>query len=180
MKIRIVAAVALLSALPALAQDRTAPSSQQEPRKIDPVKEADIRRMIDAMGGKKLMEDMKSQMYAQVKPLVMKDLPPGERGQKIEDAFAQKFRVRFKTAELLEQVIPIYDKYFTDEDIQGLIQFYQSPLGQRFAKAMPQASAESAALSLAWSQKNFQAIWRELQAEFPELKEPEENAPSNQ
>lgn len=179
MKMGIAAAVALLCTLPALAQDRTAPSSQQEPRKIDPLKEADIRRMIDAMGGKKLMEEMKAQMFAQVKPAILKELPPGERGQKIADAFAQKFQARFKTTELLEQVIPIYDKYFTDEDIQGLIEFYLSPLGQRFAKAMPQASADSTAVGITWGQKNLQEIWRELQAEFPELKETEENEPGN-
>lgn len=179
MRIRIAVAIALLGALPALAQDQAAPSQPQEARKIDPAKEADIRRMIDIMGGKKLMEQMMTQMFEQLKPEIMKIVPPGERGQKIADAFAQKFQARFKTADLLELTIPIYDKYFSDEDIQGLIQFYQSPLGQRFVKVMPQTSAESASVGIRWGQKNFQEIWRELQAEFPELKEPQETTPSN-
>ncbi len=178
MKMRIAVAVALLGALPALAQDQAAPP-QEEARRIDPGKEADIRRMIDIMGGKKLMEQMAAQMLEQLKPEIVKILPPGERSQKITEAFRQKFQARFKTADLLEQTIPIYDKYFTDEDIQGLIQFYQSPLGQRFVKAMPQASAESASVSIRWQQKNIQEIWHELQTEFPELKESQENAPSN-
>lgn len=34
--------------------------------------------------------------------------------------------------EMIKIYIPIYDKYFTENEIDGLLTFYRSPLGQKF------------------------------------------------
>jgi hypothetical protein len=164
-------AIALLSLGLILTPTLTARTQQSaSPQKIDPAKEAVIRHLLEVTGGKKMMDQLMTQMFAQVKGSIFKDLPQNERGQKITGAFFEKIQAKMKTGDLLEQMIPIYDKYFTEADLQGVIQFYQSPLGQRFLQVMPQISGESMAIGIQWGQKISREIWAEMEAEFPELK----------
>lgn len=45
--------------------------------------------------------------------------------------------------EIINRIIPIYNKYMTDEDIKGLINFYKSPLGRKTTSITPQLTQES-------------------------------------
>lgn len=45
--------------------------------------------------------------------------------------------------ELMELIIPIYERNFTEEEIEGLIAFYKSPLGQKLVKEQPIILQES-------------------------------------
>jgi hypothetical protein len=54
----------------------------------------------------------------------------------------------------LEKLIyPIYDKYFTEEEIQGLIEFNKSALGRKANKVMPQLLQESMQAGQSWNQE---------------------------
>ncbi len=39
---------------------------------------------------------------------------------------------------------PIYDKYYSTDDLEGLLTFYRTPLGQKVLKTTPQVVQESA------------------------------------
>ncbi len=64
--------------------------------------------------------------------------------------------------ELVELVIPIYTKHYTREDLVGLIEFYQSPLGQRLIKANPAIMQESMAVGMAWGQQKAAEVFESL------------------
>ncbi len=50
--------------------------------------------------------------------------------------------------ELIETVyIPVYNKYYSEDDLKGLIAFYKSPVGVKFVKVMPDVQAEATKLS---------------------------------
>ncbi|HOW35556.1 MAG TPA: DUF2059 domain-containing protein [Candidatus Omnitrophota bacterium] len=49
----------------------------------------------------------------------------------------EKIKSLFNVDEIIEQIIPIYDKYFTEEDLATLIGFYKSPLYRKLAMIMP-------------------------------------------
>jgi len=57
------------------------------------------------------------------------------------------------------------------EDIQGLIQFYESPLGQRVVKALPQAARESQELGVQMQEKGAMTVLQGLSTDYPELKQ---------
>ena len=173
MKVRIGLASLFLSLLPSLAQPQAAPQ-----QKMDPAKEAAIRRLIEIMGGKKMMDQMAAQMVAQTRSELTKTIPQGTRGQQIADAYFQKLQARLRGEEVIELIIPIYNKYFAKEDIEALIQFYQSPLGQRFLQVMPQIASESLSLGMRWGQRIFEEIQKEMENEFPELKQEQKPARS--
>jgi len=140
------------------------------PPEIDPAKEADIRRLIDLTGGEKAVADMAAMMIEQFKQSVAKTVPPGERGRQILDTYWRKFTAEFNPAELVENVIPIYDKHLTHEEIKGLIQFYESSLGRRLIEVMPQIMQECYAAGFQWGQEKARKVMREMEKEFPELR----------
>src|SRR5437763_453941 len=76
----------------------------------DPIsreKETEIRRTLELTGMKKLTEQMKSQMLTGLRTQ-MKDVLP--------DEFWTKFEKKMDINELIEKIIPLYDKYYSLED----------------------------------------------------------------
>src|SRR5262245_46700277 len=52
--------------------------------------------------------------------------------------FWHEYRKEIKLEELLDSMVPIYDKYLTQDDIKGVIAFYESPVGKKFVEVIPQ------------------------------------------
>ncbi len=63
---------------------------------------------------------------------------------------------------LIELVIPIYDKYYTHEDIKGLLEFYTTPLGQKLIKVQPALTADSMAVGRQWGRMMGEKIGQRL------------------
>lgn len=68
------------------------------------------------------------------------------------DNAAEQYRQRVLDAidfrEFVEQIYyPLYDKYFTADEIRDLIQFYRSSTGQKVLAVTPEMSAESVAIT---------------------------------
>ncbi|MCL2831780.1 MAG: DUF2059 domain-containing protein [Treponema sp.] len=58
--------------------------------------------------------------------------------------------------------VPIYDKYFTQDDIKQLIEFYESPIGKKLIEQTPSIINESYAGGQAWGQQIGEEIVNEL------------------
>lgn len=175
MKTRIALGWLLLGSVAALAQTaprQTTPAQAAPQQRVDPVKEADIRHLLEVTGAKKLTEQSMSLIMEQIKPALQRQLPQVERAQTIMDTFLRKFQAKFNYRAISEQMVPIYDKYLSAEDIKGLIQFYESPLGQRAVQALPQIARESQMAGYQLGQKIAREVLVELQEEYPELKQP--------
>jgi len=99
----------------------------------------------------------------------MDSQPDNPRAKQFVEAFAARFQKRFDSKSLNEQIIPIYDKYLSTEDLKGLLDYYRSPLGQRMLKALPDVARESQAAGYALGQKAAQDTMEELKADFPEF-----------
>lgn len=106
-------------------------------------KRAEIERLLQLTGTKKLMDQMMTQMISAMKQQ-MKGAP---------ESFWQKFQQRMDTHELVEKIIPIYDKYYTLEDLKAINAFYQSPPGQKMLSSLPQVMKESMQVGQEWGEK---------------------------
>ena len=71
----------------------------------------------------------------------MPGLPPG---------FVTRFRELAMKEDLSEMLIPVYLKNLEEEDLDGLIKFYQSPPGKKFIAAQPAILQESMAIGQKW------------------------------
>ena len=53
----------------------------------------------------------------------------------------------FVIDEVIDRMIPVYDKYFTDDELIAMIQFYESPAGSRLLETMPMIMKEALRVS---------------------------------
>src|SRR5687767_9005890 len=51
--------------------------------------------------------------------------------------FWDEYMKDVKPETLIELIIPVYAKYYTDEDVIQLIDFYRTPLGKKVIEKMP-------------------------------------------
>ena len=63
---------------------------------------------------------------------------------------------------LVKLIIPIYEKYYTEDDIKKVIEFYQSPVGQKMISTMPQLMQESMKAGEIWGKEIGQKVYDDL------------------
>jgi hypothetical protein len=129
------------------AQDRSTPvaNSTAAPAaqpKIDPGKEADIRRLLDMTGTAALAQQVMDRMEQTLRPMMSSNLPPGAYRDKLLDLFFQKFRSKLDSQRLIDLAVARYDENFSDEEIKGLMSFYATPLGQKVITQLPKITAQ--------------------------------------
>lgn len=180
MRIRaFVGCLLIFAVLPALAQSVTQPAAKQPAAAqsgIDPAKEADIRHLLQMSGVEGLMKQMVDQQETAIKPLLTSSLPPGEYREKLVDLFFQKFHSKFDLQHLIDMAVVVYDKHLTREDIQGLIQFYSTPLGQKTINVLPQMMTEMQQRGQQWGEQVGRDSMQEVLAEHPDLQKAMEAA----
>ena len=146
-----------------------AKSASQTSANIDPQKEARIRELMEITGAKDLGQQLIEAGMEQFRNTVMDSQPDNPRAKQFVAAFTARFQKRFDTTSLNELIVPIYDKYLTSDDLQGLLDYYHSPLGQRMLKLLPEVTRESQAAGYALGQKAAQETMDELKSDFPEF-----------
>lgn len=187
MKIRAAAyALLLIAALAPLvraqeSESKGAPGASQpadsapHPR-IDPTKEADIRKLMQMTGGGTLAKQVMDGISTNFRPMLTNSLPPGDYRDRLIDLFFQKFQSKANMQELVDMMIPIYDKYLSDADINGLIQFYGTPLGQKALSVLPQLSIEAQGQGVKWGENLGRQSMMEVLSEHPDLAKALEDA----
>ena len=55
--------------------------------------------------------------------------------------------------ELVEMLAPVYAKHLTKKDLEDLIQFYNTPVGKKFAQKSPFIMQESMQVGQQWGMK---------------------------
>ena len=77
------------------------------------------------------------------------------------------YQKKFNPDDMTDGLVAIYDKHFTEDEIKGLLQFYGSPLGQKYAAEMPKVSAESNSAGHAVSLRVARDVMQDLRKQFP-------------
>lgn len=143
---------------------------------IDPAKEADIRRLLEITNAKAAAIQSMEAARKSIRPLLFKSLPPGEYREKLIDLFYAKFGSKIDMQQFVEMALPIYDKYLSDDDIKGLMQFYGTPVGQKALSVLPHLTEELRAAGTKWGEGAGRQAMLEVLAEHPELKQQLEEA----
>lgn len=136
---------------------------------IDPVKEADIRSLMELVGARDLVQDGESNAIEQSREKLLATVPNNEKGQAFVNAFAASYEKKFDVDQVTEQLVVFYDKHFTDDEIKGLLQFYGSPLGQKFASEMPKIGRETQTAIRTANAKAAKDALAELKQQNPEI-----------
>jgi hypothetical protein len=142
-------------------------ASLQTNSSIDPAKEADIRSLMELVGTRDLVQDGANTAIEQSREKLLATVPNNEKGQAFVNAFAASYQKKLDVDQVTDQLVAIYDKHFTDEEIKGLLQFYGSPLGQKVATEMPKIGRETQAAVRAAGTKAAKESLAEVKQQNP-------------
>lgn len=95
--------------------------------------EAKVRELIKVMGADKMAISGMQQQVQEIK----KSSPD------ISDEFFDEFMAEVTTEKITELYLPIYSKYYSESEVDDLIRFYKSPVGQKTLSVLPAIMKES-------------------------------------
>jgi len=123
---------------------------------VPPEKRKEIEKLLRLTGMEKLVDQMETQMIASLKA----QMP------QVPELFWTKFQQKMNTRELVEKIIPIYDKYYSTEDIKSVNAFYETPAGQKLLSTLPQVMQEAMKVGQEWGEKIGRQAAEEAQQEL--------------
>jgi hypothetical protein len=152
-------------------QPTQAPANPAAPaEKPDPAKDAAIRHLMDITQTSKMGDSINAYVTNQVRQALSQAIPPDRLG-KLMEGFSEKLVVAAPPGAVTDAAVLIYARAFSMEDIQALVQFYESPLGQRVVKALPQVARESQDLGVQMQEKGAMGVLQDMASDYPELKQ---------
>ena len=146
--------------------------------KLSPEKEADIRKLLELAQVASIMRATMDSMEANLRPMLVNSFPPGEYRNKLIDLFFERFRAKADPQQMINLAIAAYDQHFSDEEIKGLIKFYETPLGRKAVTETPQIMAELSQRGREWGERLGRESMQEVFAEHPELADAMKSAAS--
>jgi hypothetical protein len=114
-------------------------------KSMDPEKDADLHSLLQYVGAKDQLQSVASESAVQYREKLsasVKNVADDSKRQELITVASGSFQKNFDQQRALQQIAAIYDKHFTDDEIKGLLDFYSSPLGQKFAAESPKISKE--------------------------------------
>ena len=144
-------------------------ASASAAKPIDPVKDSDIRSLMELTGARDQIQDAVANSTEQYREKLLATVPNNEKGQAFVTAFADSYQKKFDVDELTEQLVAIYDKHYTDDEIKTMLQFYGSPIGQKVAGEMPKIAREMQAASRTTGLKAAKEALQEVKAQNPQI-----------
>ena len=118
-----------------------AAASAQTQGEISEEKRRDIIRLLDMTKAADIGVQFLHQMTGELRNNF--SMLPEEQREKIIKTFEEELGKEFTREKLIENYVPIYDKYLKAEEVKALITFYESPLGQKLVETLPSIMREA-------------------------------------
>jgi hypothetical protein len=106
------------------------------PAPVSEAKKQLILRLLEANGARENMNKMFGMII---------DKAPAESREELKGVL--------KSDEIIERLVPIYGKYYTDDDLKELINFYKSPVGSKHLQLTPKILEESLNAAIVYFQE---------------------------
>ena len=120
-----------------------------------------MRKMMDAMT--KSMQQMNHDRYLKDKDKLPADFEA--RTNKMMDDMTKDMPFD----EMMQAMVPTYQKHFTKGDMDGLVTFYTSPTGQKLLREMPAITAEAMTAIMPIMRQHMDTMSRRLQQQTDEM-----------
>jgi uncharacterized protein len=112
----------------------------------------DIKELLELTGSAKLAVQMTNQLIDNYKTQV----------PNVPQDYWEELIKGINEEELVNQLVQIYEKFYTHDEIKELIAFYQTPLGQKMIKSVPLIYQEAAIVGQKWGEKLSMEIVQKL------------------
>lgn len=135
---------------------------------------SDIKRLLEVMNSEQMSEAMLNSMVPVLKQQINSRIKENSAKKKIDkmmddftDAMMEEMKELSRKLNEVE-LVNIYDKHFTQGEIQDLIEFYESPTGKKILEKNPEITKE---LMSSMMTKYMPEIQKNLNKKLEELKE---------
>jgi hypothetical protein len=149
-------------------------SAAQQPSDSDVPDKADVLKFLDVMHAKAQMvqalDGMAKQMRLGAEQGFKEKVPDAtpEQLAKVDQMFDSIFKL-LPVDEMMDAIVPIYQKHLTKADLTAITAFYSSPAGQKVLKEMPAITSEAMQAGGEIGRKAFGARSQELNQQIAEL-----------
>jgi hypothetical protein len=151
-----------------------AAGAAQQSAADSPATKADVQRYFDVMHSREMIDQM---MDAMVKPMHQMI---HERYLKDKDKLPADFEARmnkmtsdmlkgFPWDDLLQSLVPVFQKHLTKGDIDAVVAFYSAPTGQKLLKEMPAMLSEEMEAMMPLLQKQMATVTERVQQQVAEM-----------
>lgn len=149
-------------------------SLAQQPASDAPATKGDIQKYLEVTHSREMLTQM---MDAMIKPMHQmtheqylkdKDNLPPDFEQQVNKMIDDSLKA-FPWDEMLQAMVPVYQKHFTRSDVNALIAFYTTPTGQKILREMPAITAEAMQAMMPLMQKQMEAMQQRVQQEIAQM-----------
>ena len=109
---------------------------------------ASVRKLMAVSGSDATLKMIPEQILEQQAPA----LPESVKAE-IQAMFSEEALLS-----LMDRMVPIYAKYYTQQDMDDLIAFYDTPLGKKLSTVQPQITLESMSVAQQWAAEIGQKV----------------------
>ncbi len=107
----------------------------------------DVIKLFDVMQIRQQMELVMQQMFQQMRAMSREEMKDrkaqaGSEDMAKADALADKIMKEFSVSDMLDDMIPVYQKHLSKSDVDEMIKFYSTPTGQKILRELPAMTGE--------------------------------------
>ena len=128
-----------------------------------PNKRADIERLLELTQAQVLSQQLSQSMSAQMVNIVRASNPnvPEEMLTALSQSVDSVIEENLPS--LLQELVGIYEKHYSHDDVRALLEFYSTAVGRRVIEAQPAISQESAIIGQSWGMSLRPQIQQRIQ-----------------
>ena len=143
--------------------------AQQTPTRDVPASKEDILRLFAVMNVqdqvRQTMDQIMQQMRAMNREQVKKRHPDITEEELAKmDQESEEMAKSFPVAELMDDMVPVYQKHLSKANVAAIIAFYSSPTGKKMLREMPAMMTEGMQAAYPRIQRNLDAIMKRMDA----------------
>lgn len=84
------------------------------------------------------------------------------RNPKVDPKFWEEFSKSINPEDMINLIIPVYERFYSEEDIDNMIIFYNTPTGKKMIQVLPDLTQESMRVGQQWGMKIAEDIMKKL------------------
>ena len=177
---RVAVLVVLATAVGFAQQEAASPSDALPP---DAPSKEEVQRFLEVMRARKQVELIMQglqQVFEKSSMDAFKKKVPNATPEQLArlQAMNRDILKDFTADEIMDSVIPIYQRHFTKQDLAASTAFYSSPAGQRILDQMPAVVQESLQAGQELAARKMDAMLARLDKQMDELYGPAKKAPN--
>lgn len=145
------------------------PAMAQAPKPVDPAALAQAKAVLEKSGSAAIGQQVASALLNAQKAR-LEQANPGKTTEINEVVGLMQAEFAKQLPPMIDAIAAIYAQYFTTEELTQLSAFYDSPVGRKMIKEMPQIMSETMTVAQTFAQKIAMEVMVKLQPEIEKRK----------